>query len=149
MLTQTYTITGMTCAACSSAVERVTRKMDGVEESNVNLTTGLLTITYDETKLTPEEIIKKVDRAGFGAELHIEKNKEEQREAAALFNTNLPKLETLQEREKAFRDILLAAKKNSYEYYMGQMGSDMTALTQAIEGKKALEELAKTHISLE
>ena len=48
-----------------------------------------------------------------------------------------------------FRDILLAVKKNSYEYYMGQMGSDMTALTQAIEGKKALEELAKTHISLE
>jgi len=76
-------------------------------------------------------------------------DEEEQREAAALFNTNLPKLETLQEREKAFRDILLAVKKNSYEYYMGQMGSDMTALTQAIEGKKALEELAKTHISLE
>ncbi len=81
MLTQTYIITGMTCAACSSAVERVTRKMDGVEESNVNLTTGMLTITYDETKLTPEDIIKKVDRAGFGAELYAEKNKEEQREA--------------------------------------------------------------------
>ena len=76
-------------------------------------------------------------------------DEEEQREAAALFNTNLPKLETVQEREKAFRDILLAVKKNSYEYYMSQMGSDMTALTQAIEGKKALEELAKTHISLE
>ena len=80
MITQKYTIKGMTCAACSSAVERVTRKMDGVAESNVNLTTGLMTITYDETKVTPELIIKKVDRAGFGAELYVEENKEEKKE---------------------------------------------------------------------
>ncbi len=80
MITQKYTITGMTCAACSSAVERVTRKMDGVVESNVNLTTALLTITYDEEKVTPEMIIKKVDRAGFGAELYVEKKKEENQE---------------------------------------------------------------------
>ena len=71
----------MTCAACSSAVERVTRKMAGVEESNVNLTTGVLLITYDETKLTSADIIAKVERAGFGAELFVEKNKEEQAEA--------------------------------------------------------------------
>lgn len=77
MITQTYTIKGMTCAACSSAVERVTRKMDGVAESNVNLTTGLMTITYDEAKVTPELIIKKVDRAGFGAELYVEEKKED------------------------------------------------------------------------
>ncbi len=81
MITEKYTITGMTCAACSSAVECVTRKMSGVEESNVNLTTGLLTITYDEVKITPADIIAKVDRAGFGAELFVEKNKEEQAEA--------------------------------------------------------------------
>lgn len=76
MVTQKYMITGMTCAACSSAVERVTRKMDGVAESNVNLTTALLTITYDETKVTPENIIRKIDRAGFGAELYVEKKEE-------------------------------------------------------------------------
>lgn len=81
MTTEKYNITGMTCAACSSAVERVTRKMAGVEESNVNLTTGILLITYDETKLTPADIIAKVDRAGFGAELFVEKNKEEKAEA--------------------------------------------------------------------
>lgn len=80
MITQKYTITGMTCAACSSAVERVTRKIDGVVESNVNLTTGLMNITYDEAKVTPELIIKKVDRAGFGAELYVEEKKEEQKE---------------------------------------------------------------------
>lgn len=75
MITQKFKITGMTCAACSSAVERVTRKMEGVAESSVNLTTTLMTITYDETKVTPEAIIKKVDRAGFGAQLYVEEDK--------------------------------------------------------------------------
>lgn len=76
-------------------------------------------------------------------------DEEEQRQAAELFNTNLPRLDTSQEREKAFHDILLSVKKNSYEYYTSRLGSDVGALNQAIEGKKALEELAKTHISLE
>lgn len=76
MITQKYIIKGMTCAACSSAVERVTRKMDGVLESNVNLTTGFMTITYEESKVTPELIIKKIDRAGFGAELYVEEKQE-------------------------------------------------------------------------
>lgn len=80
MITEKYNITGMTCAACSSAVERVTRKMSGVEESNVNLTTGIMQITYDEKQLTPADIIAKVDRAGFGAELFVEKNKKERAE---------------------------------------------------------------------
>ena len=82
MITQKYRIKGMTCAACSSAVERVTRKMDGVEESNVNLTTGMMTITYDEDKVTSELIVKKVDRAGFVAELCVEEQKEENEEDA-------------------------------------------------------------------
>ena len=74
---------------------------------------------------------------------------EEQREAAALFNTKVEAIETKQERERAFHDILYAVKKNSYEYYSGMLGSDMQALTQVIAGKKALEELGKTHISLD
>ena len=76
-------------------------------------------------------------------------DEDEQREAAALFHTNLPELNTGQEREKAFHDILLAVKKNSYEYYTGRLGTDVNALKQAVEGKKALEELAKAHISLD
>lgn len=65
---ETYTITGMTCAACSSAVERVTRKIEGVESSDVNLATGKMTIRYDPDKVNPELITAKVDRAGFGCE---------------------------------------------------------------------------------
>lgn len=77
MKTEVYMISGMTCASCSSAVERVTRKMPGVEHSEVNLATNKLTITYDEATVTPEMIISKVDRAGFGAEQFVEKPREE------------------------------------------------------------------------
>ena len=76
-------------------------------------------------------------------------DEEEQHEAAELFNTNLPELGTKQDREKAFHDILFSVKKNSYEYFSARLGSDVNALNQVIAGKKALEELAKTHISLD
>lgn len=76
-------------------------------------------------------------------------DQEEQRQVAELFNTNLPRLSTRQEREKALHDILYAVKKNSYEHLTTQLGSDVTALGKVVSGKKALEELAKTHISLE
>lgn len=77
MITEQYDITGMSCAACSSAVERVTRKLESVTESSVNLTTALLTITYDEHVLTRDAIIQKVEKAGFGAALHLEQTKQE------------------------------------------------------------------------
>lgn len=76
-------------------------------------------------------------------------DEEEQRQVAEIFNTNLPRLETRQEREKALHDILYAVKKNSYEHLTAGLGADVTALSRAVAGKKALEELAKTHISLE
>lgn len=67
MKTEVYNIEGMSCASCSSAVERVTRKLKGVEESSVNLTTAKMTITYDDTMVTPELIMEKVSKAGFSA----------------------------------------------------------------------------------
>ena len=76
-ITEAYRIDGMSCAACSSAVERVTNKIDGVEHSEVNLTTGKMTITYDESKVTRELIESKVERAGFLASL-IEAKKEQE-----------------------------------------------------------------------
>ena len=73
---------------------------------------------------------------------------EEQRMIGELFQTTLPTLESRQEREQAFHDILLAVKQNSYEYYSARLGVDAGALTKVVEGKKALENLARTHISL-
>lgn len=76
-------------------------------------------------------------------------DEEEQREVAGVFNTRLKELTTRAEQEKAFHDIVLAVKRNSYEYYSAHLGSDVSALNQVIAGKKALEELSKTHISLD
>lgn len=61
-----YHIEGMTCASCSSAVERVTGRLPGVISSSVNLTTAKLTIEYEEGKVAPDLIMEKVRKAGFG-----------------------------------------------------------------------------------
>lgn len=73
MKKEVYDIEGMTCASCSSAVERVTRKMPGVERSEVNLATNKMTIEYDDNSVKSEDIIKKVDKAGFAAKLAVNK----------------------------------------------------------------------------
>lgn len=74
---------------------------------------------------------------------------EDQREAASLFHTKLERLESIAEQEKALHDIVCAVKRNSYERDSAQLGTDVAALNRVIAGKKQLEELAKTHISLE
>lgn len=76
-------------------------------------------------------------------------DEEEQREVASLFNTKLEQLETKQDREKAFHDIVVSMKTNSYEHFSANLGTDVNMLQKVIEGKKALEELRKTHIYLE
>lgn len=68
MIEEKYRITGMSCAACSASVERVTRKLDGVSESEVNLTTETMRIVYDENVVGEEQIVAKVNKAGFGCE---------------------------------------------------------------------------------
>ncbi len=73
---------------------------------------------------------------------------EEQREVASMFHTKLEGIESKQDKEKALRDIVYAVKKNSYEYYTSKMGTDVNALQKVIDGKRALEELAKVHILL-
>ncbi|MEG1594024.1 MAG: heavy metal-associated domain-containing protein, partial [Oscillibacter sp.] len=70
------------------SVEKVTRKLPGVERSEVNLTTGILTISYDEAQVGPVDILQKVEKAGFGATLHppkgTAKKSEEPLDAQAL-----------------------------------------------------------------
>ena len=76
-------------------------------------------------------------------------DEQQQSEVASLFNAKLEAINTRQEREKAFSDILRAVKKNSLEYYSQNLGGDISALTMVVEAKKALQELEKTHISLD
>lgn len=75
-------------------------------------------------------------------------DEEEQREVAQVFNTKLEGIDSIKEKEKALQDVIYAVKKNSYEYYSGKLGSDMNAMQQVIDGKRALEELSKVHILL-
>lgn len=61
----TLGITGMTCAACSTRIEKVLNKMDGVE-AQVNLTTEKATVDYDSEKTSIEDITKKIEKVGYG-----------------------------------------------------------------------------------
>ena len=67
MKNRNFKVTGMTCAACSKAVDRAMTKLDGVIEQNVNLVTELMSVTFDESKVTEADIIKAVEKAGYNA----------------------------------------------------------------------------------
>lgn len=67
MKTEIFKVDGMTCASCSSAVERATKKLEGVDTSVVNLSTEKLTITYDDSVLDNDRIMEAVKKAGYSA----------------------------------------------------------------------------------
>lgn len=67
MKKEKYTVTGMTCSACSSRVEKTVSHLEGVNEVSVNLLTGTMQVNYDEGKLSQTEIIDSVVKAGYGA----------------------------------------------------------------------------------
>ena len=75
MKKEIYDIDGMLCAVGSSSAERVTSKPPGVVRSDVNLPLNRLTISYDETLCTHEDIISKIEKAGFTATVRTEKKK--------------------------------------------------------------------------
>ena len=58
-------VTGMTCANCVATVERSVRKLDGIQEANVNFASEKLTLTYDDSLLKPGDIIARVRKAGY------------------------------------------------------------------------------------
>ncbi len=62
-----FTVTGMTCSACSSHVEKAVGRLDGVSRASVNLLTGSMTAEYDESKLGVQDIVDAVVKAGYGA----------------------------------------------------------------------------------
>ncbi len=56
---------GMECAACSAAVERALKRMDGVDNASVNLASETATIDYDATKVNDEKIKATIEKAGY------------------------------------------------------------------------------------
>lgn len=62
-------ITGMTCAACSSRVQRALQKQPGVTDANVNLMMKSATVTFDPEAVTPEALVATIEDTGYGASL--------------------------------------------------------------------------------
>ena len=74
-----YTVTGMTCDVCRSHVEKAVKQVPGVEEVRVSLLTNSMTV---EGMAEDREIIRAVEKAGYGAHGRNEKNKEENQDDA-------------------------------------------------------------------
>lgn len=68
---QKYRITGMSCSACSAAVERATSKVEGVSKATVNLLANTMLCEYDEAVTSDPKIIKAVEDAGYGASVYV------------------------------------------------------------------------------
>ena len=64
---QKFNVTGMTCSACSSKVEREVSKMDGINKVTVNLLTNSMQVDFDENITSNSKIIQTVVKAGYDA----------------------------------------------------------------------------------
>ncbi|RHW38887.1 Cu(2+)-exporting ATPase [Neobacillus notoginsengisoli] len=72
-----FDITGMTCAACSTRVEKGLNRMEGVSKASVNLALEKATVEYNPSVLSDRDIIKKVEALGYGAILKEEQSNQE------------------------------------------------------------------------
>lgn len=70
MKKQLLDITGMSCSACSSRIEKVVNRMQGVEQMSVNLLKNNAHVTFDESVVDEKTIIARIEKLGFGARVH-------------------------------------------------------------------------------
>ncbi|WP_276768962.1 heavy metal translocating P-type ATPase [Phascolarctobacterium succinatutens] len=70
MKKQLLDITGMSCSACSSRIEKVVNRMQGVEQMSVNLLKNNAHVTFDESVVDEKAIIARIEKLGFGARVH-------------------------------------------------------------------------------
>ena len=64
-------VTGMTCAACQSRVQRTLSKVPGVSDASVNLMMGNATVSYDPAAVQPDALVESIRATGYGAELPV------------------------------------------------------------------------------
>ncbi len=82
MATVQLAVKGMTCAACSARVERALGKVAGVAKAAVNLSTERATVEYDPGTVSPADLIRVVEDAGYGAKEIVERKGDPDRERA-------------------------------------------------------------------
>jgi copper chaperone CopZ len=67
--TAKFKVTGMYCNACQTKIQHALNKTDGVKSATVDLDAGSATVTFDDAKVKPEQIIKIIEKEGYKAEL--------------------------------------------------------------------------------
>ena len=124
-------ITGMTCAACATRIEKGLNKMDGVEQANVNLALEKSMIKYDPEKLTNQDLEKKIQDLGYGV---AKENKEFAitgmtcATCATRIEKGLNKLEGI-----SFANVNLALENATVEYNPSQINvSDIIARVEKL-----------------
>ena len=90
-----YDVRGMTCSACVANVTKAVERLDGVNTANVNLMTNSMKVNFDENKINDEEIIRAVEKIGYGASPAGEKTK--------------AKEESVGDRERALKNRLISS----------------------------------------
>ena len=70
-------ITGMTCAACSTRIEKGLNKMDGVLQANVNLALEKASVEFNPSAISTKDLIQKVESLGYGAMVKNDENEKE------------------------------------------------------------------------
>lgn len=145
------------------------KKEDGMKQSQKLLLTWLIENTALFAKIskyiTPEdfteEIYHKVAKMLFAQYeesgtvnpariVSMFENEEEQREIAGLFNARIHKVETKDDMEKALKETIVRIKQNSIDHRSKALApTDMEGLMKIVQDKKALEQLEKTHISID
>ncbi len=98
MKKETYDITGMTCSACSSRVEKCVSGLEGMKKASVNLLTNSMQVEYEEEKLDGLGIIKAVEKAGYGASLRLKSAVKEQSAGSGGKSTMQAETESLKRR---------------------------------------------------
>lgn len=66
---QKFDVIGMTCSSCSSHVDKSVKKLNGINDVNVNLLQNTMVVDFDENKIQNEDIIKAVIDGGYNAKI--------------------------------------------------------------------------------
>lgn len=90
---QKYDVTGMTCSACSAAVEKAVKKVPGVARVNVSLMTNSMSVALEEG-VSESEIIQAVKKAGYGASVHTKKGERAKVDAGNPIEDELKEMKT-------------------------------------------------------
>ena len=118
-----FDITGMTCSACSSRIEKSVAKLPGIQEVSVNLLKNSMVASYDESVLDAAGIVQAVEKAGYGAFLKTpagiqEKSRKENRTAK-------PEISTAQAEYKQMKQRLLLSALFTIPLFYISMGHMM------------------------